>query len=389
MNLLLLKLADFLLVNSRRITSSSCLTSNSPGKIVLNKSADMAASVISKRRYSKKSLISGRFAWIDAMNASKTIATSTLEITGEGGDSHVLDFSLRYDIINDDSKLVVELTYLDGSLETGILLDFALSVSHLWSRQMESGEFRDLCNFHSISSLPASKNQTASWLYPYLQNVHQLTDDDFENQVNVKVALNLSINEAKPKLTDSSEPTLGQIMEGLCLNEDLSDIKIKCDGKEFPCHKLILSARSDVFKAMFQSDLKINENEESILEIADVSAETMKIFLKFIYRDDVKADDINLDLLIVADKYNVKRLVNICVKHLESIIDTKNVMEITFAAYLINNETLLQKASQFIFNNHGNIKKPAEWDQIKKSHPHVATKVMDLIVFEQDPSPQG
>ena len=236
--LLLLKLARKL--SSVHVVKLSCLTSNSPGKIVLNKkSADMAASATSKRRYSKKSLISGRFAWIDAMTASKTIATSTLEITGEDGDSHVLDFSLRYDIINDDPKLVVELTYLDGSLETGILLDFALSVSHLWSRQMESGEFRDLCNFHSISSLPASKNQTASWLYPYLQNVHQLTDDDFENQVNVKVALNLFINESKPKLTDSSEPSLAQIMEGLCLNEDLSDVKIKCDGKEFPCHKLI------------------------------------------------------------------------------------------------------------------------------------------------------
>ena len=84
-----------------------------------------------------------------------------------------------------------------------------------------------------------------------------------------------SINfDAKPKLTDTTEPTLEEMMQKLCFKDDLSDIKIICDGQEFPCHKLILSARSDVFKTMFASPLKMNEKEESILEIPDISAET-------------------------------------------------------------------------------------------------------------------
>ena len=49
----------------------------------------------------------------------------------------------------------------------------------------------------------------------------------------------------------------------------------------------------------------------------------------------------------------------------------------------------LEKASKFIFQNHGKIKKPEEWDQIKKTHPHIATKVMDLIVFDNEPPSQG
>ena len=93
--------------------------------------------------------------------------------------------------------------------------------------------------------------------------------------------------------------------------------------------------------------------------------------------------------MIAADKYDLKRLVNICLKHLGSIIDVKNVMEITFTAYLIDNEQLLKKASKFISNNIGAIKKPEQWDQIKKTHPHIATKVMDMIVFENQPSSQG
>ena len=64
-------------------------------------------------------------------------------------------------------------------------------------------------------------------------------------------------------------------------------------------------------------------------------------------------------------------------------------MTITLVAYLIDNEQLLQKASKFISNNVGAIKKPEQWDQIKKTHPHIATKVMDMIVFENQPSSQG
>ena len=79
----------------------------------------------------------------------------------------------------------------------------------------------------------------------------------------------------------------------------------------------------------------------------------------------------------------------ICLQYFESILDANNVMEITFATYLINNEPLLEKASKFIFRNHWKIKKPEEWDQIKKTHPHIATKVMDLIVFDNEPPSQG
>ena len=140
---------------------------------------------------------------------------------------------------------------------------------------------------------------------------------------------------------------------------------------------------------MFTSNLKTNEEMESVLQIPDVSAETMETFLKFIYKDVVNVEDIDQNLLIAADKYNIKRLVNICIKHFENTIDTKNVMEITFVAYFINNETLLKKASQFMVENHGKIKKPQQWDQIKKTHPHIATKVMDLIIFDEQPSSHG
>lgn len=201
------------------------------------------------------------------------------------------------------------------------------------------------------------------------------------------VTLTIMFDTLEPILPDV-EPTLKKAVKRLRTDTDseLSDIKILCDGKVFPCHKLILSLRSEVFKRMFQSDLKIsNTEDESTLKIEDISAEIMERFLQFIYTDELTPKDINRDLLVAADRYDVKRLVNVCVNHFESIIDTQNAMEIALTAYMVEHEHLLQKASQFLINNAGAIKKPERWDQIKTTHPQIAIKVMDLIVFEKQP----
>jgi len=50
---------------------------------------------------------------------------------------------------------------------------------------------------------------------------------------------------------DSSESDLKK--KNLFMNKDLSDIIIKVEGKEFYCHKEILSASSKFFRDMFQS----------------------------------------------------------------------------------------------------------------------------------------
>ena len=84
-----------------------------------------------------------------------------------------------------------------------------------------------------------------------------------------------------PKTASSEEATLDETMRKLCFSNQLSDFTIKCNGKEFPTHKFILSARSDVFERMFSSALKINEKDEPILDIDDISAEEMEIFLNF------------------------------------------------------------------------------------------------------------
>ena len=349
-------------------------------------SAEMASTTSTHRSY-KNHLSFGHFQWKDQMKEDGGICSSTLEIIEKGDIAHVLAFRMNYTSQgNEQSHFIVKVNYLEGYLEKDFLINFDLTV-----KVLRNGNFEHLCWIKgTCENAPTWKKKETTWQFPYVQHIHQLADTDFHNNVKVSADLKLHIDIVKPNLTDKTVPSMAEAIGNLYLDNEFSDIKIICDGKEFPCHKLVLSLRSSVFKAMFSSDLKISDAEdESTLKIDDISAGTMTQFIKFLYTDELKSEDIDANLLIAANKYDLKRLVNICVKHLESIIDVENVMEITFTAYLIDNDQLLQKASKFISNNIGAIKKPDQWDQIKKTYPHIATKVMDLVIFENPPALEG
>ena len=111
-----------------------------------------------------------------------------------------------------------------------------------------------------------------------------------------------------------------QTIADLYLNEHLSDVKLICDGQAFPSHKFILSCQSEVFKTMF-----IYPESGPEIVIDDVSAETMKSVLKFLYTDNLKHDEINGELLRVADKYNFKALIQVCVQTIEKKLNINNV----------------------------------------------------------------
>ena len=67
-------------------------------------------------------------------------------------------------------------------------------------------------------------------------------------------------------------------------------------------------------------------------------------------------------------------------KHLLSELNADNVMETLVTAYLVNHDPLLKAASDFIFENRP-IKKDSYWDKIKTIYPEIATKILDLVVF--------
>ena len=119
--------------------------------------------------------------------------------------------------------------------------------------------------------------------------------------------------------------------EKLYGEKEFSDVKIICDDKHFDCHKVVLSSQSEVFKTMFKNKSLIEKQSEGMMKIdeKDVNSDTMEQFLHYLYFQKVKDNKmINADLMIAADKYNVKELLDFCTKYLESNLSDENALDV-------------------------------------------------------------
>ena len=331
---------------------------------------------------SKSPLISGRFEWDTKIPRTfgDFAEVKRLQIDGQDGNTYT---------IYTEWVLLPSLSPFWFWTVEPIKGNVQIEVK-VWTKNAESKIlFHQKCSYRGLDlkNFKADVSPGQEVVRTWQNNIIPSVDDGavtIELQIEIEECVDPKEIAAKNRLKALSdpEPSLAQALEDLRLNNESCDITIRCDNQTFPCHKLILSSRSDVFKTMFtMHDSK--EEQNGIIEIEDISAKTMKTFLKFMYKDDLEIEEIDCNLLIAAEKYNFKRLFNICLKQIEKMINAKTVMEITIAAYLVDNKELLLKASEFIFKNRGSIRKCELWDQIKSKHPAIAAKVMDLMVFDE------
>lgn len=93
-----------------------------------------------------------------------------------------------------------------------------------------------------------------------------------------------------------------------------ADARVKSsDGAILCVHKLILATRSSVFRTMF--DIDMTERETSCVEIKDFDSKVLFELFRFIYCGEVEInEEINLELLRAAKRYEVSELPQLCEK---------------------------------------------------------------------------
>ena len=78
---------------------------------------------------------------------------------------------------------------------------------------------------------------------------------------------------------------------------------------------------------------------------------------------------INTDLMIAADKYNVKGLLDVCFNYLGSNLSEENALNVLVKAELIDQKKLFDAASKFVCNNIGRVNKTSAWEEMFKKNP--------------------
>ena len=127
--------------------------------------------------------------------------------------------------------------------------------------------------------------------------------------------------------TPSTESDLSRDLAQVLDGNQFTDFKIHCGKETFDCNKVILAARSNVFKTMFEQDMMESKTGEVLVK--DVRPEVMEQVLKFLYTDKVDEtvpEYLGMRLLYAAEKYELDGLKKICEMHLGRSINKDNAV---------------------------------------------------------------
>jgi len=118
----------------------------------------------------------------------------------------------------------------------------------------------------------------------------------------------------------------------LWADED-TDVTLEVGDKLIPAHKLILKARSSYFKTMFTVEMK--ERESKIVKIEECDGVLFQAMLKYLYTDEppTDLDEIAGSLLVVADRFLVEPLKQICAQSLLKNLNRDNLRESMLLAH--------------------------------------------------------
>lgn len=113
-------------------------------------------------------------------------------------------------------------------------------------------------------------------------------------------------------------------MATLYAEKIMSDIVLVVGNNEYPSHKLILCASSEVFQIMLH-DSKWSESSEKRITLGETPscAAVFEDFLKYLYTGKIHLDFATVvPIVSLADKYNVKDLLKLGLDYMERNIST-------------------------------------------------------------------
>ena len=159
-------------------------------------------------------------------------------------------------------------------------------------------------------------------------------------------------------------PVLGSSYRALLESGDLADIELKCGGGSVSAHKLILSARSPVFAAMFGRGMAEAEASEVTLE--GIEPAVLRSLVHFLYAEELDegAMDDAAGLLAAADQYEVPRLVALCEEQLCEGIDDESAAARLVLAERHHAAQLKEACLDYIAEHHEAVMTSEGWQQL-------------------------
>jgi len=221
---------------------------------------------------------------------------------------------------------------------------------------------------------------------PTTLNVNTLPDGNLTfvfdfHEILVRRSLLISGGDLKPFMLNTSvhHKQLIKDLNHVFLDKSNNhDVTLTCGDQVFYCHKFMLSARSLVFKAMFQSNLA--ESESGVVSIIDIHQDVLLEMLQYMYTGcSLTLEKYAGDLLAAAEKYQLDQLKGSCEEMLISKLDVENCIEMLLLAEMHQATNLKTTAVEFFTKN---IRKfdAIDWKFALKNQPTLVMEIMECLL---------
>ncbi|GBN07956.1 Speckle-type POZ protein [Araneus ventricosus] len=161
-------------------------------------------------------------------------------------------------------------------------------------------------------------------------------------------------------------------------NKYLTDVELKTKTKSFPAHKVILCARSYVFKAMLTNDMK--EKNSNFIQIDDLDDDTVHQLLLFLYSDYLEnlQWESAMKLYYAGDKYAIEKMKVLCFSFLFNNLSVSTASELLLLADTHSDSDLKNLVEDFILKHEEEVFGSDEWENLIETNPQLVIKTMHL-----------
>ncbi|XP_065205290.1 speckle-type POZ protein-like isoform X2 [Planococcus citri] len=149
-------------------------------------------------------------------------------------------------------------------------------------------------------------------------------------------------------------------------NQELTDVIISANGKDYPAHKTVLAARSPVFLAMFKHNTK--ENQLNRIDIEDIDEQVVVEMLRYVYTGKcANLEKLAGELLAAADKYDLYRLKMMCANALLLRLSVENAASVLALADMHGVKELKNEVIKFIVSKPTEVLATEGWKSIRSN----------------------
>lgn len=149
-----------------------------------------------------------------------------------------------------------------------------------------------------------------------------------------------------------------------------------------PAHKAVLVSRSPVFKAMLDNEME--ESRSGTIKITDVSYDALRAFVNYLYTAEACLDEqMAYDLLVLAEKYQVKHLKGYCEKYLVSKLNWDNSLMSYAFAHQHNAKHMLEASLSLITDNMDKLTKKEEYMELVEKDPRLVVEIYEAYLSRQ------